>query len=194
MKCDRNVTVSYTHLDVYKRQAQKAASHSLKTGSECSNPGTGYPSCALQLRQEVSRFAQHLSLIHILAEHSRSVPLVTAPDFGERAHQPFKIPFPISHRDVGEDVADVAEFHLNVVFIPQNVVHFDSRKPQVKSVDRQLGDVKVKNRVPIDEFAGIGVIVADLVDFLPRVLRERSDLVENLLPVDRKVFPGNIEA
>ena len=63
-------------------------------------------------------------------QHAGAVPLVQAADVAEGADQPLDVLVCVAHGDIRQDVADIAEFHLDVVFVPEDVVDLDSGETQ----------------------------------------------------------------
>ena len=77
---------------------------------------------------------------------------------------------------------------MDIIKVAQHVVYFDAGKADIQCVDGELGHVEVVDRVAVDQFAAIGIIIAYLVDFIAGVFGQVRHLAENLLAVEREIF------
>lgn len=68
-------------------------------------------------------------------QHTSRVTAVQSLDLRQCRDQPFDLQRPISGSDNGKDIADVAEFDLNAVFIPEQVIHFDACQTRVSGMN-----------------------------------------------------------
>ena len=127
-------------------------------------------------------------------EHFRGVLAVVAADLGEGGDEAFDVLGAVADGDVCEEVGDVAEFGLDVVFVAQEVVDFDAGEADGAREDGEFRDVEVVDGVAVHEFLAIGVVVADGVDLVARVFDEADDFVENLAAVQREVAAADVEA
>ena len=75
--------------------------------------------------------------------------MVTALDLGQCADKALDLLWAVADGEIRENVADVAELNLNVVFVAQNVVNLDARKSDVQRVDAEFCRIKVKNGVSV---------------------------------------------
>ena len=66
--------------------------------------------------------------------------MVAALDFGKRADKALDLLWAVADGEIRENVADVAELDLNVVFVAQNVVNLDARKSDVQRVEMCIRD------------------------------------------------------
>ena len=73
------------------------------------------------------------------------IPLVAPPDLRQSADQSLYLLGAVPHGEVSQDIADVAELNLNVIFIPQNVVHLDASQTDVQGMDAELGGIEIKD-------------------------------------------------
>ena len=107
------------------------------------------------------RGGDHLRRDVFLPHEGGLVALVAAADVRQRRNQPLDVALAVAHRDISEQVAQVAEFGLDVVKVAQHIIYFNAGQSHVQRVDRELGHVKVIDRVAVDQLAAVGIVVAD---------------------------------
>ena len=129
----------------------------------------------------------------LVFHHARPVLFVQTPYLAHGADEALDVSLPVADGEIGEDVAEVAEFYLNVVFVAEDVVDFDARKPHVEGVDGEFCAVEVEDAVSVDEFFAVGVPAADVVDLFAGVICKFDDLRERLLSAQREVAAGDVE-
>ena len=129
----------------------------------------------------------------LLFEKVRTVPVVSALDFCQSADQPLQLLRAVTDGQVGQNVADVAELNLNVVFIPENVIDLNAGQTDASGVDAELGGVKIEDGVAVAQLLAEGVVTADGVDFLPGVLCHILHLVENLPSPEGQIPAGDVQ-
>ena len=144
--------------------------------------------------ERLLRAGNHLRRDVLLPHERRLVALVAAANVRESGYQTFEVAFTVAHRNIGEQIAEIAELGLNIVKVAQNVVHLDARQTNIQRVYRQLGRVEVVHGVAVDQLAAVGVVVTEGVDLLAGVGRQVNDFSENLLAVQCKVLARNIQA
>ncbi len=120
-------------------------------------------------------------------------PAKTSADFRKGSHQPLYIPFPVSHGNIGQDIAQIPKFDLNVIFLSQQVIHFNTRQTDIQGVDRQFRIIKPINGASIDQFLSIGIISANLVDFLSGISCKFLHLSKNFLSMKGQILSGQIQ-
>ena len=116
------------------------------------------------------------------------------PDFRKSAHKPFHIIDPVADRNISEKIPDIAEFNLNVIIVAQYIIDLNARKPDINRIDRELGPVIVEDRIAVDKLVRKRVVIADLIDFVARILGHLGHPMKDSPAVDRKISSGNIEA
>ena len=129
-----------------------------------------------------------------VGEHPRLVLAVQPLDVGKRADEPLDILDAVADGDVRQNVADIAEFDLNIVLVAQDIVDLDSRQPDVAGVDGKFGDIEIVDARAVDELLAVGVIASDVVDFVARVLRHFHNLFKGIVPVQCKIAAADIQA
>ena len=72
-------------------------------------------------------------------------------------------------------------------------MHFYAGQAQIARVDRELGGVKVKNGIAVDQLIRIHQIVADLLDLLPGVGGVLLYFFKYFLPAQGQAAPGYIQ-
>ena len=111
----------------------------------------------------------------------------------QRAEKPLYFKRPVASGDYRQDIADVAEFYLYVVLVPQQVVDLYSRKTHRPGVHGELGLVERIERPAVAELPAESVISADGVYLLTRIIRELHRLCVELPAVEREVLPRKVE-
>ena len=144
--------------------------------------------------ERLLRPRDHLRRDIFLPHERRLVALIAAADVRQSGYETFEVALPVADRNIGEQIAEVAELGLNIVVIAQDVVDLDAGEADVERIHRELGRVEIVHGVAVDQLAAVGVVIADLVDLLAGIGREVNDLSENLFSVQRKVFARNIQA
>ena len=129
-----------------------------------------------------------------MVEEAASVLAVQALDVVERGHQPLDFAHAVAYGDVGQHIAYVSEFELNVVLVAQQVIDLNARKSEVEGEDGELGLVEVIDRIAVDQLLPVGIVASDLVDFAPRVLGYAYYLPEGFLAAQGQVPSGYVEA
>ena len=74
--------------------------------------------------------------------------MIAALDFRQRAYETLDLLDTIADGEVGEDVANVSELDLNIVFVTQDVIDLDARESDVQRVDAELRRVEVVESPP----------------------------------------------
>ena len=131
--------------------------------------------------------------IAVRKRHERCFSEVTT-NLGKRAYEALEVTDTVAYRKIREAVSEVAEFHLDIVFITKKVIDLDAGKSYRECVDDELGLVKIGDRLAVDELRTDGVIAADTVDLFSGVLGHLDDFVEQFFSVKSKSFTGKIEA
>ena len=138
--------------------------------------------------ERLLRAGDHLRRDVLLPHERRLVALVAAANVRESGYQTFEVALTVAHRNIGEQIAEIAELGLNIVKIAQNVVHLDAGQTNVQRVHGQLGRVEIVHGVAVDQLAAVGVVIAERVDLLAGVGRQVNDFSENLFSVQCKVL------
>ena len=120
--------------------------------------------------------------------------MIAALDFSQCANKTLDLLRAVADGEVGQNVADVAELDLNVVFITQNVVHLNACKADVQRVNAQFCRIKVENGVAVAKLLAEGIVPAHGVDLLARVLGHVGHLMEHLPAPQCQIAAGNVKA
>ena len=103
----------------------------------------------LRCVERLLRTRSHLRVDVLLAEQALAVRMVASLDFGQRAHETLDLLDAIADGEVGEDVADVAELDLNIVFIPQDVIDLDARESDVQRMNTKLRGIEIEDGISV---------------------------------------------
>lgn len=113
--------------------------------------------------------------------------MVATFDFGQGTDKTFHLLRAVTDGKIGQDVADITKFDLDIIFIAQDIIDFDPCKANIQRVDAEFCCIKIKHGVAVAELFAKGVIAAHGVDFLPRILGHICHLVEHLAAAQGQV-------
>ena len=119
---------------------------------------------------------------------------IQALDILQRTDEALDVLYAVADRDIGEDIADIAELDLYVVLISEKVIYLYSGKSHIARIDRQLGDIVIEDTAAVYYILTVGVIAAYGIYLASCVLCHRGDLLEGLPPPQSEIPARNIEA
>lgn len=108
--------------------------------------------------------------------------------------RPLDLALAVADGHIGQNVADVAEFDLDAVFVAQQIIDFDPGQAEPERVDGQLRDVEVEKARSVDALFGERIVIADGVDLRAGIFRQRSDARHGLLPAQGQIPARNVQA
>lgn len=83
---------------------------------------------------------------------------------------------------------------MNIIFIAQQVVDFDTGQANPQCVDRQLGGVKVVDTVAVAQLARESIVAADGVDLVACILCQLADARKGFLAAQGQIAARDIQA
>src|SRR5574344_1949685 len=128
-----------------------------------------------------------------MVEQTSTVSLVSTTDVVESTDQSFNFSHPVAYRYISQCVADVTQLHLDVIFVAQQVIDFNTCQSHIEGEDCQLGLVKIINGVSIDKFCSIGIIISYLVDFGTCIFCHLYHFGKGILASESKVTTRDIK-
>ena len=130
-----------------------------------------------------------------LRQHTcRAGTLEAAAQIGHGADEALDLALAVADGHIGQNVADVAEFDLDAVFVAQQIIDLDPGQAEPERVDGQLRDVEVEKARSVDALFGERIVIADGVDLRAGILRQRSDARHGLLPAQGQIPARNVQA
>lgn len=83
---------------------------------------------------------------------------------GHGADEALDLALAVADGHIGQNIANVAEFDLDAVFVAQQIIDLDPGQAEPERVDGQLRDVEVEKARSVDALLGERIVIADGVD------------------------------
>ncbi|MNC40723.1 hypothetical protein D3C75_894500 [compost metagenome] len=102
-------------------------------------------------------------------------------------------PHIVARGNEAENVVQIGHFHLDIVVLPQPVLHIKAGQAQLPDMDGQLGGVQIIGGAFPQNLTAEAAQTWDLVDPFPGIVAQADSLIRHSRPVKRQIAPRGVQ-
>ena len=106
-------------------------------------------------------------------------------DIFQRSHQTLDLLDPVTDGNIRQDISDITEFDLDIVFVTEQIVYFNTRQTDISGIDGQLRHIIIIDAAAVHQIFSVGVIAADGIDLAAGVFRHILYLFKRFTATER---------